>query len=214
MSTNRAQIVLLTIIALLLAAIAAGTWLRPQQASTPNVSATLSQETEKAIVRCIERTCAHSEKELARTLEAYQGLTASLEKTAQAHFLEGLDAARLSNLISSLQTIRSQLMLYKVQHEEKYPNQHFVDQMTQHTDADGNVSATPDTEYPYGPYLQSIPVNPVSGDNTVTVVHDEDTVFSAPEDDAGWWFNPATGEFRANLTDQHVDDKGIPLNTY
>ena len=130
-------------------------------------------------------------------------------------FTEASGEARVSNLMTNLQTIRSQLLLYKTQHLETYPaaaagedGDDFADQMTKYTDVDGNVNATPDTDYPYGPYLQSVPVNPVSGDNTVTVVQAGDTAFSAPAADGGWWFNTVTGEFRANLTDARTTTDG------
>jgi general secretion pathway protein G len=128
-------------------------------------------------------------------------------------FTEASSEARVSNLMTNLQTIRSQLLLYKTQHLESYPTDDasghtFVEQMTQYSDQSGDVSATPSADFPFGPYLQSIPVNPISSDNTVTVVNDADVSFSAPDDDAGWWFNAATGEFRANLTDAHTTSDG------
>ena len=130
-------------------------------------------------------------------------------------FTEASGEARVSTLMTNLQTIRSQLLLYKTQHLEIYPasatgedGTTFANQMTQYSDVDGNVSATPDSDYPYGPYLQSVPVNPLSGDNTVTVVQVGTTAFAAPAADAGWWFNTVTGEFRANLTDARTATDG------
>jgi len=130
-------------------------------------------------------------------------------------FTEASGEARVSNLMTNLQTIRSQLLLYKTQHLETLPasgagqdGDDFADQMTQYTDVDGNVNATPDSDFPYGPYLQTIPVNPVSGDNTVTVVQDGATAFAAPDADGGWWFNSVTGEFSANLTDARTTTDG------
>jgi len=130
-------------------------------------------------------------------------------------FTEASGEARVSNLMTNLQTIRSQLLLYKTQHLETLPaaalgetGDDFAAQMTQYTDVDGNVSALPDSDFPYGPYLQSIPVNPVSGDNTVTVVQVGATAFAAPAADGGWWFNTVTGEFRANLTDARTTTDG------
>ena len=130
-------------------------------------------------------------------------------------FTEASGEARVSNLMTNLQTIRSQLLLYKTQHVETLPASAagedgtvFANQMTSYTDVDGNVNATPDSDFPYGPYLQTIPVNPVSGDNTVTVVQDGATAFAAPAADGGWWFNSVTGQFRANLTDARETTDG------
>jgi hypothetical protein len=117
--------------------------------------------------------------------------------------------------MTNLQTVRSQLLLYKTQHLENLPasaagedGDDFAAQMTQYTDVDGAVSALPDSDFPFGPYLQTIPVNPVSGDNTVTVVQDGATAFAAPAADGGWWFNSASGQFRANLTDARTATDG------
>jgi general secretion pathway protein G len=134
-------------------------------------------------------------------------------------FTEASSEARVSNLMTNLQTIRSQLLLYKTQHNEVYPaaaagddGDTFADQLTMYTDVDGNTNATPDTDYPYGPYLQSVPTNPLSGDNAVAIVQDGDTAFAAPANDGGWWFNTVTGEFRANLKDAHTTADGTKLN--
>ena len=114
-------------------------------------------------------------------------------------FTQASTEARISNLRTNLQTIRSQLLLYKTQHTENYPDATFVTQMTKYTSAAGTTSTTPSSSYPYGPYLQTIPVNPFSGSATVRIVTGASTVFSATAD-GGWWFNSTTGEFRADLT--------------
>jgi len=134
-------------------------------------------------------------------------------------FTEASSEARVSNLMTNLQTIRSQLLLYKTQHLESYPadgdgegHDEFEDEMCNYSDEDGVTQATPDSDHPYGPYLTTIPINPLSNDNTVRVVDDGDTVFAAPDDDGGWYFNAATGEFRADLTDDHETADGTDLN--
>ena len=132
-------------------------------------------------------------------------------------FTEASAEARVSSVMTNLQTIRSQLLLYKVQHLEVYPGSTtdadlFGEQMTQYTDVSGTVNATPNASFPFGPYLQSVPANPLSGSGVVAVVNNAATVFAAPAADAGWWFNMATGEFRANLTDARVTSDGTPLN--
>ncbi len=134
-------------------------------------------------------------------------------------FTEASSEARISNLMTNLQTIRSQVLLYKTQHLENYPadddgeaHDEFEDEMCNYSDEDGNTNATPDSDHPYGPYLTSIPVNPISNDNTVRVVQDGDTAFSAPDTDGGWYFNSETGEFRADLEDSHETTDGTQLN--
>jgi general secretion pathway protein G len=139
-------------------------------------------------------------------------------------FTEASSEARISNLMTNLQTIRSQLLLYKTQHMELYPGAvggetaadatttTFGEQMCQYSAADGTVNATPDVDFPFGPYLQGIPPNPITGSRAIVVVDDVGTAF-AVGDDAGWWFNRATGEFRANLDDTHETADGTTLNS-
>jgi hypothetical protein len=57
-----------------------------------------------------------------------------------------------------------------------------------------------------------VPANPVSGLNSITVVDDAATQFAAPQADGGWWFNRKTGEFRADLADDHKTADGTELN--
>ena len=126
--------------------------------------------------------------------------------------------ARISNLATNLQSVRSQILLYKTQHVETYPGSAsdatvFGKQMMQYSDVTGAVSATPSSSYPFGPYLQAVPVNPISGIATVTVVNAGGTVFSAPSSDGGWWFNMVTGEFRADLKASWTKADGTVLNT-
>jgi general secretion pathway protein G len=133
-------------------------------------------------------------------------------------FTEASAEARISNLMTNLQTVRSQLLLYKTQHVEQYPGSTsdaalFGEQMTKYTDVYGAVVSAPDSAHPLGPYLQAVPNNPISGLNTVEVINSASTVFAAPSADGGWWFNQATGEFRANLRDTWVTSSGVILNT-
>lgn len=134
-------------------------------------------------------------------------------------FTEASAEARVSNLMTNLQTMRSQVLLYKTQHLENYPadgagegNAEFEDEMCNYSDEDGDTNATPDAAHPYGPYLTSVPINPISNDNTVRVIQNGATAFSAPANDGGWWFNAVTGEFRADLEDTHTTMDGTKMN--
>ena len=127
-------------------------------------------------------------------------------------FTQASQEARLSNLRTNLQTVRSQLLLYKTQHNEKYPETDFADQMCHYSNISGGTSATPDpANYQYGPYLQAVPINPFSNLNTIRMVTGGTSAFSAPDADGGWWFNCTTGEFRADLVTS--DDFKTPDGT-
>ncbi len=72
-------------------------------------------------------------------------------------FTNASTEAKLSSLKSDLQTVRSQIELFKIQHDDAPPTAaDFVSQMTVQ-DANG-----------FGPYLQKVPTNPFSGGNSVT----------------------------------------------
>jgi general secretion pathway protein G len=125
--------------------------------------------------------------------------------------------ARLSNLVTNLKTVRSQVALYRTQHRDANPGSAgeaalFGQQMMHYTDADGAVAATPDATHTFGPYLQAVPANPFSGASDVTVVEGASDTFTAPGTDGGWWFNRATGEVRANLRDSWTTTDGTRLN--
>ena len=105
-------------------------------------------------------------------------------------FSEAGSDAKLSALETNLQTIRSQLQLYKMQHNDTWPAlATFTNQMTLVSKADGSTAALGTSGYPYGPYLLNIPNNPFTDTNTVT---------QGADDTSAWYYDETTGEFRAN----------------
>ena len=76
-------------------------------------------------------------------------------------FTNASQNARVSSLQSQLQTMRSQIELYKLQHGDTLPNiETNWDALTQ-TSVYGNPSTT------FGPYLQSEEVNPLNGNSNI-----------------------------------------------
>ena len=123
-------------------------------------------------------------------------------------FTEASNDARTSALCSDLQTVRSQVELYKVQHNEKLPHLYetgaddtgnFVARLTGRTDQDGTINAAG----AFGPYLQKFPTNPflsVNADGVNFGVADP-----APGDGtSGWYFNTGSGKFSANDSAAHA----------
>ena len=107
-------------------------------------------------------------------------------------FTQASTEAKTNSLMSDLQTLRSQIELYKVQHNDIAPTQaDFEDQMVYCTNIGGTTAATPSKErdttngFIYGPYLERIPENPFNGSNTVV---------AAPALTDGWGYTEATGE--------------------
>jgi general secretion pathway protein G len=121
------------------------------------------------------------------------------------------EEARQANLQTSLQTVRSQLLLYKTQHNETYPTD-LARQLTLFTDIDGHASPVPTRTHLFGPYLQTVPANPFTSSTAVRVVSGAQAEFDPPFRGAGWWFNSTTGELRADLPDCLVGPGGDKLN--
>jgi general secretion pathway protein G len=110
--------------------------------------------------------------------------------------------AREASLISNLQTMRSQIELYKVQHLEVLPTVANLDTlMTSVTDIDGNPWAAPATAY--GPYMRVIPDNPFTNGNTVDGVAND------------WLYtpNPANGTYTFQADDGGTCPDGVTLHS-
>jgi len=84
-------------------------------------------------------------------------------------FTQASTEARENSLRANLQTIRSQIELYKIQHNDDAPtdNTTFANQMMGRTDQAGTVLAAGE----FGPYLQAIPVNPFTNDNEINAAY-------------------------------------------
>ncbi|MHC4092809.1 MAG: prepilin-type N-terminal cleavage/methylation domain-containing protein, partial [Planctomycetota bacterium] len=89
-------------------------------------------------------------------------------------FSEASTDAKMSALTTNLATIRGQIQLYKLQHNDTFPTfASFVNQMTQYTDISGDAQATKDATHTLGPYLLSIPNNPFTSPLSNTVSNDD-----------------------------------------
>ena len=124
-------------------------------------------------------------------------------------FTQASNDARISALQSDLQTCRSQLELYKVQHLENYPqaivgndSAKVIAQLTSRTNAAG-VVGTDAANFPFGPYLQQFPNNGFVGDTTKSATITFGTADISPGDaTSGWYINTSTGRFSANDNNQ------------
>jgi len=110
-------------------------------------------------------------------------------------FTEASTEAKTSSLCTDLQTMRSQIELYKIQHNDQLPGSGgatFVQAMTGQTDVAGAVGTD------YGPYLQKIPTNQFNDDDTIT----ENGTLG--DGSGGWEFNTTTGAFHADDSTAHA----------
>jgi general secretion pathway protein G len=108
-------------------------------------------------------------------------------------FTNASEDARKSSMTSQLQTLRSQVELYKLQHRDAYP----LDasgawdwtKLTTKTDDTGAASAAATA---VGPYLQQIPVNSLNKLSNVVIVAADPAVGAAGA--GGFVFSSATGK--------------------
>lgn len=100
-----------------------------------------------------------------------------------------------------LHTLRTQIELYKLHHLGEPPLLHggTLPQLTCATDVAGNPGPV-GARFPYGPYLTSgIPANPLNGKSAVAIATRVPP--AAPSGDAGWLYDPASGQIWANCQD-------------
>ena len=114
-------------------------------------------------------------------------------------FSNASETAKENTLKDELRYLRTQVIVYKAQHRDVAPGPtagDFLTQMTQHTDELGNTSASASAVFKYGPYLSTIPKNPLNSLDTLEITTD-----SPPAGDGshGWEYNPATQEFIADV---------------
>lgn len=134
---------------------------------------------------------------------------------------------------ANLSTMRSAIELYRVQHNNTYPSKAptgtapttcsgtkgsvadndkatMIAQLTTYSNANGHTCTIGSADYPYGPYLRAIPAEPITNDNTITVVTDPET--SKPGTaTTGWRFVNTIGKFQVNSSNNARDGK-TPLS--
>lgn len=107
--------------------------------------------------------------------------------------------ARTSALATDLRRVRSQIEFYKFQHNDQLPAAtgenptDFLRRMTTKTNANGDPGVD------FGPYMQSLPVNPF---NDLGAVRINGAAAGANTD--GWRFDTITGAFQADDSPGHA----------
>lgn len=123
-------------------------------------------------------------------------------------FSSASESARASSLKSTLQTVRSQLELFQVQHNGQYPyamangaagelptwlpmtDEHSLAAAANLTD--GLQAADLDfTGEDLGPYMQKFPANPFANGSNLAASH--------------WYYEPTTGQIAANIAGVDAD---------
>jgi general secretion pathway protein G len=128
--------------------------------------------------------------------------------------------ARESTLKADLVVMRYAIDLYYHTHNQTWPGANlkngsggptttgpeawraFRDQLTLYSNLVGGTSVTYDeTNYPLGPYLESIPINPLNGFSRARARFTSSPLEVSDIDDlTGWIFSPWTGQIKVNTT--------------
>ena len=117
-------------------------------------------------------------------------------------FTSASQDARRSGLASTVQTLRSQIELYKVQHGDELPD------LTANWDPFTTVTSWGNPAKDFGPYMQAAPENQLTGSD---VVVDGDEAFVPADDTNGFVYNfTGTGATRGKIwgIDKYVDENG------
>lgn len=92
-------------------------------------------------------------------------------------FTEASTEAKVSRVASDLQMLRSQVELYKVQHNDSVPT----------STADFDTALTTQDANGYGPYMQQVPTNPfASSDSNKITIGDTACSFDGS---SGWYYD-------------------------
>jgi general secretion pathway protein G len=111
-------------------------------------------------------------------------------------FADASIEAKTASLCTDLQTLRSQIELYKVQHNDTPPSfANFSAQMTGQTDITGAAGTD------FGPYMQKIAMNQFNNLNTL------DNSGTVGDNGGGWEYNETNGVINP---DDDYDQDSVP----
>jgi general secretion pathway protein G len=118
--------------------------------------------------------------------------------------------ARAVMLMDDLRIMRSQMMVFKAQHNGVAPgypgcntdstpdSNSLASHITLVSTAKGQTAPVGTPGYEYGPYMREMPENPVNGKKNVLVIADGADFPTAPSNQFGWVYQPSTLTFRAD----------------
>ncbi|MHC4693461.1 MAG: prepilin-type N-terminal cleavage/methylation domain-containing protein [Planctomycetota bacterium] len=147
-------------------------------------------------------------------------LAAIVIPTLKGHTATG----RESSVKESLNTIRTQIEFYKMDHDgvppgyvngEGVPESYLPLHFTGTTMVTGEASPDkiPSDPFLYGPYIKKLPINPYNNLSTIIYV-DKATAFADAVDgtSSGWLYKKETGEFKINWPG--TDSEGVNFYDY
>ena len=126
----------------------------------------------------------------------------------------GAAGASDSALVGNVAVLRNAVDLYATEHGGTFPGgATIVDQLTVFTDINGATSATKDATHIFGPYLRKLPPLPVGTTTGATAIANGATATLGAAS-SGWFYDPASGDIKANLATSEKDSSNKSYNTY
>ena len=123
-------------------------------------------------------------------------------------FANASTSAKLSAIQSTAQSLRSQVALYKLQHNDVMPSAaNFWTLMTTTTDVNGNAVAA-GTANSYGPYMQSVPTNPLN--NSSALIDSAGALYpGSATGSCGWAYDYSSGTGSGRVYGTNTDSKTL-----
>ncbi|UUO05656.1 prepilin-type N-terminal cleavage/methylation domain-containing protein [Blastopirellula sp. J2-11] len=122
-------------------------------------------------------------------------ILAVLAATVIPQFTDSTEDAKSSSVKFNLHTLRSQIQLYRAQHEGNLPNA-TLDEILVKTNVDGTTTGSPTL----GPYLSKLPVNSFTNSATIKAITAVPTGTDVTETH-GWLYNTTNGNIYINHED-------------
>src|SRR5687767_9511626 len=117
-------------------------------------------------------------------------IMAILAATIIPQFTDSTKDAKSSTVQFNLHTLRSQIQLYRTQHNGLSPTGTLAELLTT-TDTSGAQGTG--AAFPYGPYLREVPLNPFNNSKAVKVIATDPAAAGDVTGTGGWIYNPTTG---------------------
>ena len=135
-----------------------------------------------------------------------------LAATVLPQFTSRSEDAKVSAVTQNLQLLRSQIQLFRFQHDGILPAATELEQkLTSRTKIDGTV----DSNGPFGPYIiGQLPPNPFNGLRTVKAASASPIPATDVDGQTGWIYNETTGEIKINSNETYVDANGTTQNVF
>lgn len=139
-------------------------------------------------------------------------------------FSSASESARAAMLMDDLRVMRTQMEVFKAQHNGVPPGfpgcdsaqppteAVMLDHVTRSSTPAGATAAINTPGYPYGPYMREIPANPFNGKSSVRVLSASEAFPNSPSDQYGWVYQPSSMTFKSDCLGN--DSSEVPYFDY